>query len=152
MSGCLETQADIAVLVTVTPHFQDFLCRQKLWKQGSRLCLVWEDWRTRRTCVNLTALVWNEAEIFCCRTVVCACTSLEQPDCPWKTWLCFKGRKNKEIHVRCKYSDKLLKARTNAVAFHVQDKYNVITTEPPGANLMRIITKIKNKRVKNPPD
>lgn len=24
MSGCLETQADIAVLVTVTPHFQDF--------------------------------------------------------------------------------------------------------------------------------
>jgi len=30
MSGGLETQADIAVVVTVTPRLQDFLCRQKL--------------------------------------------------------------------------------------------------------------------------
>lgn len=55
------------------------------------------------------------------RTTVCERTSLKRLICPWKTWLNSKC-KNKEMHVRCKYSDKPLKARTNAAAFHILDK------------------------------
>lgn len=49
------------------------------------------------------------------------------------------------------FTSKLLKARTNAVAFHILDKYSVVKTEASSTNQMRI-NKIKNKRIHIPPD